>query len=164
MVNLILKAIQKKLIDGFAGEYYREPGGIDSFISPHIFITGLPAKRSTEDQGNDFPYIIVRAGKGMDDDNESYLEVFIVCGTFSALHGAEVEAAVCQNMVDHCRYLLLSDRTLIQKHPLELPLQYGVELMEEEEGIPPYYLGVLGTRWTMDKIVDKIQSEGDRYE
>lgn len=165
MTYLLLKAIEQVLEEEFKHTVYREPGTEESYKQPEIHIGNLPPKRKTPEQGQDFPFIVIRSDKGIDGDDGSTVDVDLVCGVYTA----EVDPAAgmhdCQNMIDRIRRVLLERCQLDERYDLELPITWGVS--EQDDKLHPrlYYLGWVGTKWTLPAVqqVQNINRKGAGY-
>lgn len=159
MTFLLLKEIQALLKEAFAHTVYKEPDGW--FVEPRVFLGALPTKRKIkgEEQGEDFPFIVVRAREGKDEDVGSSVDVELVLGIYSdqepddqATTGAGDNDIL--NVVDRCRRVLLQQRTM-GRYNLALPLTW--KLGDDDQRQPhPYYLAMVTARWEAPAIEQQL--------
>ena len=169
MIHFLLIAIKEIMEQEFEHVLFPDPLAPDKRIPPHVFIGDLPPKRSRETQGNDFPFILIRAGNARDENVEgleqSTVNVSLVCGIWAKREeGVDVpESGVteCQNLVDHCRRVLRGNPVLDGKFKLILPLIWHVQ--EQEKSTISYYIGALDTNWDIPPLSENSVLEGAGY-
>lgn len=163
MTFLLLQAIQQFLKAEFEQTVCKEPDGW--FTTPRIFLGALPPKRKLkgEDQKEDFPFIVVRARDGKDDDNAATADIELVCGIYSDQEADDADTTGAgdndiMNLVDRIRRALLQQRVLAGRFELRLPLTW--KLADDDMRQPhPYYLAMVTSSWEAPAIDRQLTPE-----
>ncbi len=159
MSFLLAEALKTRLEEGFSHPFFREPGKEESYAHTRFCIGALPPKRKNPEQKEDFPFVVVRAIKGADDQTQSTLTAIIICGIYTA-QGIEAGENDVQNMIDRCRRLLLATPTLEDKYLLEYPVKWEIGDPDEKHNQPvPYHVGTITTKWQMPSTTQILTPE-----
>lgn len=147
----LLREMQANLQTLFAGTAYRNPAVEDesaegAFIQPRIYIGALPPKRSRGRDNEDFPFLIVRATQGEDQNEYSELNVEVIAGVYTT---QDEEAGVneIQNIIDRVRIHLLQHPLLASRFELQMPMNWSAGTDEDRNQPHPYYVGNISTTW-----------------
>ncbi|MEC0269061.1 hypothetical protein [Paenibacillus anseongense] len=115
--------------------------------TPQVHIGYLPQKTATNAQNGDFPYIIVRALKGSDEDEKGCgTTVKLLFGTQSTDDDGFMDVL---NVMEDVRIALLKKRLLDHRYDMQLPYQW--QLFEEQPS--PEWIGEAMTTWTLPTIL-----------
>ena len=141
----LLKGLETLLADGLTDPRFRVPGLEAAYAPAQIFLGELPPK--TSDQ-IDFPYVILQAISGSDEDDRSGVTVKILCGIYSA-DGVEAGVNDILNLTARCRRILLSSRrTGDGRSTLTLPVTWECGDPDAKYFQPqPYAEGAIITHW-----------------
>lgn len=180
MTYLLQKAIKAFLAGVFTG--FRQPSPpAGEIVSPQILIGALPPKRKAAEQGEDYPFVVVRAVEGEDPEEEKpEVEVHLICGTWVPPESdAETGALACHLMGDKIRAALhhVGDSTgiLDDRYELQYPVKWRTGVREGEgseagsQPHPYYYITVI-TRWKLPpvnnplSVTEEVQVYGAGYE
>ena len=130
-----------------------------------VFIGNLPAKRTSQEQGQDFPFVVVMLDRVTDGEEMSVANVDIVCGVFTAEDDPEAGMHDCLNMIDRCRRILQEQNTLDDRFVLQKPINSTISRQDEKLTPRAYYVGWLGVSYVLPMVeqVYNINREGGYY-
>lgn len=146
----LLKGVEAILADGLKEIRFRVPGAGASYAPAQIFLGELPPKK----QGQiDFPYVILQAISGTDQDESSEVAVKILCGIYSA-EGVEAGVNDILNLLTRCRKIVLSKRrTEDGRYTLKLPVTWECGDPDAKYFQPqPHAEGEITTHWETSGI------------
>lgn len=139
MLTLMLTRALLSHVRKVTQEYrYETPSG--GAKAPVVIDGFMPPKR--DDNGSDFPFVLIRPSEGKSDDEGSTATVQIIIGAFSQDYNGYTWA---MNIAQHIRHSLLSlpDRMLEKRFRLALPLSWQLD----DEQPWPTWLITLTTTW-----------------
>jgi len=147
MSHQLLRELRDAIKEHLAEMALRDPAIEDetedgAFRAPRVHLGSLPAKRKQAAQNQDFPFVVIRATSGEDRQDESVVDVQIVCGIYTA---EDEEGGVndLQNLVDRIRALIMARRVFGGAFEVRLPMSWDVGSDEERNQPHPYYVGQL---------------------
>ena len=153
----LLKGVEALLADGLKEVRFRVPGTGEAYAPAQIFLGELPPKK----QGQiDFPYVILQAVSGSDQDENSDITVKILCGIYSA-EGVEAGVNDILNLITRCRKIVLSKRlTKDSRYSLKLPVTWECGDPEAKYFQPqPHAEGEVTTVWETSGIRQTLTEE-----
>jgi hypothetical protein len=164
MTYLLLRAIKKFLEDAFEKTVFRDPdSAAEKHVAPRVFIGALPPKRQNgEEQGKDFPYIVVRPKGGDDNEDNGTATVLLLLGIFTK-EGEEGGTNDMQNLIDRIRRYLLQEQIIDGCYKLEFPLSWDVGEGDNAQQPDPYYIGAVTTTWRMPGV-ERVLSPEEQIE
>lgn len=153
----LLKEIETLLADGLKDPRFRVPGLEEAYAPAQIFLGELPPKK--QDQ-IDFPYVILQAIGGTDQNENSEVTVKILCGIY-AEEGAEAGVNDILNLITRCRKIVLSKRrTGNGWFTLKLPVTWECGDPDAKYFQPqPHSEGELTTVWETSGIRQTLTEE-----
>lgn len=166
MTYLLQKAIKEHLVAVFAGSWSPSPPS-KVMALPQVLIGALPQKRHTQEQGEDFPFLVVRAVDGEDDaEKKPEVNVDIIVGTWVPPE-SEAETGVIEvhRMGDKVRIALrkIGDAGAIldSRYELQYPIKWraGVRDADGSDGggqPHPYYYMTIKTRWLLPPVTNPL--------
>ena len=149
---------------------FREPhaGRVDflpeTYCAPLVVVGQLPPKRQGEDQGEDFPYIIIRLARGKNDEKDGVRSedatVRIFCGIATAGNPTDgvMEITVMMRAVKR----LIATRKFWAGHRWErtFPVAYECGVREADNAQPhPYGTAYIDATFTTAGVVDDLDTE-----
>ena len=165
----LLREIKSVLQGLFADAAYRNPGvddegDPDAFISPRIYIGSLPPKRKHGQTNEDFPFLVVRAIQGEDQNDYSEVSAEIIAGIYTA-QDEEAGSNEIQNIIDRVRIRFLQHRMLADRFELQMPINWSTGSDEERNQPHPYYVGQISTTWryVQPQQLHTLNTELDTY-
>lgn len=141
----LLKEVEALLAGGLKDPRFRVPGVEEAYAPAQIFLGELPPKT----QGQiDFPYVILQAIGGSDQDENSEVTVKILCGIYTA-NGVEAGVNDILNLTARCRRIVLSSRrTGDGRYSLKLPVTWECGDPDAKHFQPqPHSEGEITTQW-----------------
>jgi hypothetical protein len=165
MSFFLVQELKDVLEKHFADTAFRDPGKDEVFIAPRFFINSLPPKRKHGKDNEDFPFVLVRATEGRDEQEYAEISTQIFCGIYTA-EGITAGGNEIQNMVDRIRTYLLTNRMLAKKFELQFPLTWSLGTDEERNQPHPYYIGTITATWhavhaaVLQSIAQEIEAYG----
>ncbi len=180
MTYFLQKALKEFLLATFAGSWAPSPPSGD-MVTPRIIIGALPPKRSTAEQGEDFPFFIVRATDGEDPAEEKpEVGIDIIIGAWVPPDSAAEEGVIeIHKMNDKARLALRNvgegSGLLENKYELQYPIKWKAGVRDsdgsEAGGQPhPYYYITINTRWLLPpvtkplSVTEEVQDHGAGFE
>ncbi|CCJ32888.1 hypothetical protein [Caloramator australicus] len=154
MVAIELLNELKKFIENVVEEYVLETNNRETKKEPQVVVGYLPAKGESDIP--DYPYVIIRAMNGVDNQEKSEIKINLIIGTYSDDHEGWQDTL---NIIQRIRQRLLEQRTLAKKFRLELPLEW--ELFEEQA--LPEWNGLIKTIWTIPQPQEIIEKESEYF-
>lgn len=153
----LLKGVEALLADGLKDPRFRVPGLEDDYASAQIFLGELPPKKPDQ---IDFPYVILQAIGGTDQNENSEVTVKILCGIFTA-EGVEAGVNDILNLITRCRRIVLSKRrTGDGLFTLKLPVTWECGDPDAKYFQPyPHAEGEITTHWEMAGIRQTLTEE-----
>jgi len=153
----LIKGVEALLADGLKDPRFRVPGLDEAYAPAQIFLGELPSKK----QGQiDFPYVILQAVSGSDQDESSEVTVKILCGIYTA-EGVEAGVNDILNLTARCRRIVLSSRrTGDGWFTLKLPVKWECGDPDAKYFQPrPYAEGEITTVWETAGIRQTLTEE-----
>lgn len=135
-MNILLAAIKARVTTLLTGVVYDDPVGGQSPVAIHL--GALPAKRSETDQGQDFPFVVIRPLGGSGDRAEQLTTVRLICGIYSGTD--EIETGVFQVHDLAERLLAIQSERGFKPYRLILPVtwKFGDESDPGNQGNQPH--------------------------
>lgn len=167
MTYMLQKALQAYLVSVFSGSWSPSPPS-GTMVQPRIVIGALPPKRHSQEQGEDFPFLVVRAVDGEDDDGDKKPEVTIdiIAGAWVPPESdAETGTLESHRMGDKVRVALrkVGDGTglLDSRYELQYPIKWKAGVRDSdgsEAGAQPhpYYYITIKTRWLLPPVINPL--------
>ncbi|UHA74465.1 hypothetical protein [Paenibacillus sp. 481] len=128
----------------------------NKLVPPRIHIWDLPPKTAPNQQNppksqeSDFPFIIVRADEGVDEENESTVQVKLFFGTVSRDEEGVIDVV---NLIEGIRQTVLKSRILGGKLRLKFPLK--VKVYEDQPN--PHWVAEMTTLWEAPRIFQEVR-------
>jgi len=163
---LLQKALKNFLVTVFTGSFSLSPPN-GEMTEPRIVIGALPPKRRNPEQGEDFPFLVVRAVEGADEKEEKpEVDIDIIIGAWVKPE-AEIEAGVIEvhKMGDKARVAIRNvgngSGLLDNRYELQYPVKWKTGVRDsdgsESGGQPhPYYYLTIKTRWLLPPVSNPL--------
>lgn len=143
MTYFLLTALRDLFVQALENSLHTSPGS-EEMRSPEVHLGMLPPKRQETD---DFPFVIVRATDGEENDAEGYeVGVAVIVG----VHVDELPPAGVQELhtiLDRCRRAMMTTPILAEQFPRNGGVQWKVGDDRDRPQPHPYYLGILSVKY-----------------
>lgn len=135
-MNGLLAAIKARLLVLLAGVSYDDPVGGQS--PPAIWFGSLPPKRSETEQGQDFPFVVIRPLAGSADRSEQLSTIRLICGIYSGEDDIETGVDQVHDLAE--RLLAIQRERGFAPYRLNLPVtwKFGDETDPGNPGNQPH--------------------------
>lgn len=160
------KALKTFLASLFSGSISQSPpSGV--MVTPQVVIGALPPKRKSPGQGEDFPFLVVRAIEGEDEEGKKPgVTIAIIIGTWVPPE-SDIEEGVAEihRMGDKVRGALRSigsgTGVLDSRYELQYPIKWraGVKAADGEDAGAqphPYYYMTITTGWFLPPVINPL--------
>lgn len=166
---LLLKDLQAALVDVFATTVFRAPqtkaGQPEAYRPVQVCIASLPPKRKDAEQGEDFPYVVIRATRGTlaekSGAREENVTVRFLVGVYTG--GTEADGAQDLDVMTQRIKHMLATRRLWDggRWERELPISWEAGLRDENNAQPhPYYGGYIEATFSAPGAVEVLNFDG----
>lgn len=151
MVAIELLNELKKFIEDVVKNYVLETK-CEIKKEPQVVIGYLPPKGETDIP--DYPYVIIRALSGADEEDSSIVKINLIVGTFSESYEGWMDVL---NIVQRIRQRLLEKMVISNKFKIGFPLEW--DLFEEQP--LPEWNALIKTNWIINRPYQVIDERGE---
>lgn len=144
MTFFLLQGLQSLLEEALKNSLHVVPGGEEERM-PQVFLGTLPAKNK---ETKDFPFVLVRAVGGKDDDvNGHLIDVVLIAGIYTE-DPPPAGAHELYNVLDVCRGALRRQTIIDSRFSLSGKITWQVGGDTDRFFLHPQYLGTLTAQYT----------------
>ena len=144
-MDSLIAAIKDRVTTLLAGATYDNPAGGEP-VPARIYFGAIPAKRTRDDQGQDFPFVVIRPLGGTGGREAEQVNIRLICGAYTAADDAdpgappeEVGALVAQDLA--WRLIQIKRRRGgFKPWQLTLPVEWKAGDGDDGNQPHPYYL------------------------
>jgi hypothetical protein len=151
MSTVLLVDELKEFVNTVVKEYCLETNKPGVEKEPQVVTGYLPPKKLTEIP--DYPFVIVRLAKGIDNQEGAMVTVKIIVGTYSedAQNGWRDVANIIQRIWTE----LYKRRIIANKFRVEYPMEFEIP----EEQPYPEWIGIMTITWTVLHPIEEVVYE-----
>ncbi|MCP4747299.1 MAG: hypothetical protein GY874_14335 [Desulfobacteraceae bacterium] len=145
----LLLELKTRLEAAFDPVRFPCPAGPGEAYPVNIFIGAPPRKRSQT--GEDYPYIVIRAGSGSDTLQGCQITIQILFASYAEKNEAEGYQQV-QNLINRTRRILAENRP-ISRYSMESNIDWKIVYPDtRDQSEHPYYKGLLTATWQTQAV------------
>ncbi|MCM3141305.1 hypothetical protein [Brevibacillus sp. MER 51] len=143
---LLMRSLKSFLEEVVANVELTSPKGV--LTQPKVFLEALPQKAASS-QEEDFPFVIIRAMGGEDQDGKASVSINLLVGTHSKDDDGFIDVL---NIIEDVRQSLLKNRVVGGSFRLDLPLKW--KLFDEQPY--PGWIGEINTLWEIPRVEQEV--------